>query len=161
MRKASIVLAFTACAASSLALAQQQDLPTDVGSRSTSTASTSTASTPTMTDTTADDGSERGKSGFGQIMSVLTGLLQDAAARESVRASATASETLSSEESAVTITVTPVAGRSTFFVDKPQRDQPRPNADTTSSSTRIAASTIDADAAPAQIAMQPQGERPD
>lgn len=108
MRKASIVLAITACAASSVALAQQREPPSKQASPAA-----------IVTHAGADDTAVRGKSGFGQIMSVLTGLLQDAAGKESVGASSTGARTLSSDESAVTITVTPVAGRSTFFVDKP------------------------------------------
>ena len=113
MRRSSIVVTMFACAASSLALAQQRDAAIDA----TSPVATTTASVE------SDDGTARGKSGFGQIMSVLTGLLQDAAGKEVAGASSSASQMLSSDQSAVTITVSPVAGRSTLFVDKPSGEK--------------------------------------
>lgn len=140
MRKASIVLAITACAASSLSFAQQRDPPPDMASPAA-----------VATTSAGPDGTGRGKSGFGQIMSVLTGLLQDAAGKESASASSSATRILSSDQSAVTITVTPVAGRSTFFVDrssvhKPGRGRPDPGNTAPPAQAAVTVTTIDAQA---------------
>lgn len=110
MRKASIVLAIAACAASSMAPAQQPQQARGVGS-------------PASTHAETTDAADRGKSGFGQVMSVLTTLLQDAANKEASGTATTAAERLSADESAVSISVTPVTGSSTFFVAKPSRGQ--------------------------------------
>lgn len=106
MRKASIVLAIAACAASSMAPAQHRAQPTGM-------------STPAGVDASATESTTRAKSGFGQVMSVLTTLLQDAATKEAAGTSSTAADLLSAEASAVSISVTPVAGSSTFFVNNP------------------------------------------
>ena len=149
MRKASIVLAIAACVASPLSLAQQRD--------------PAPATAEATTRTSADQGGgERKQSGFGQVMSVLTGLLQDAAGKESTGTSTTASQTLSSEESAVVITVTPVEGRSTFFVGRPSDGKPRPVAGSATSSTRVAVATTEASATDAaRVAMQADATLPD
>lgn len=152
IRKASIVFAIAACAASSLSLAQRRDPPTDLASP----AATTTASA----ESTTDGGTNREKSGFGQVMSVLTGLLQEAAGKEATGASSTHSRTLSSDQSAVTITVTPVAGRSTFYVN--QLDRGKQGSDSATPSSRVAVTAIDADAAQAaQVAMQAETDVPD
>ncbi len=148
MRKASIVLTIAACASSPLSLAQHSDPASAVA-----TPAVATASAPAD-----DDGGEHQKSGFGQVMSVLTGLLQDAAGKEkSAGASSSMAQTLSSEESAVTITVTPVAGRSTFYVDKPRHGP----ANATSSTQAVVATTDAAAADAASVAMQAEGALPD
>lgn len=152
MRKASIVLAIAACTGSSLSLAQHRDPPADIASPA--------AAANTSADA-GDNGTVRDKSGFGQVMSVLTGLLQDAAARQTTGTSSNAPQLLSSGQSAVTITVTPVAGRTTFFVDKPSADTER-GPDNAIPPTRLAG-TIDADAAAhgIQMAMQAEADVPD
>ena len=154
MRKAFIVLAVAACAAPSLSQAQQHRDPR------ADTASPATAAA-------GDNEMVRGRSGFGQVMSVLTGLLQEAAARQSTSGPANASPFLSSDQSAVTISVTPVAGRSTFLVDKSAADMAadektdRPGPDSARPPARVAVA-IDPDAAPgAQVAMQAEGGVPD
>ena len=142
MRKASIMLAIAACAASSMALAQQRESPE------------LTLATTASVETDSND-RNRGKSGFGQVMSVLTTLLQDAAHKEATGASATASQILSSEESAVTISVTPVAGSSTFFVDKHAVDNASVHEPRATRSARVATTPVDAPAAQgAQVAVQ-------
>ena len=147
MRKASIVLAIVACASSTLSLAQQRD-------PAPGTASPAVAITGAPMDV---DGGEHKKSGFGQVMSVLTGLLQDAAGKESAGAASSTSEMLSSEDSAVSIRVTPVAGRSTFFVGKP-----RPGSGSATSSAEASVATTDASATDAaRVAMQAEGTLPD
>ena len=152
MRKASIVLAIAACASSSLSLAED-------GDRAPAMASPVAATTSASTD---DDGREHKKSGFGQVMSVLTGLLQDAAGKESAGASSSTSQTLSSEESAVTITVTPVAGRSTFFVGTPPVGKAVRGTTSVTSPSQAAVATMDANAADAaRVAMQAEGALPD
>lgn len=81
---------------------------------------------------------DKGRSGFGQVMRVLTDLLQEAARQQ---ASATRedafSSTLSGDDSAVTIRVTPVAGRSSFHAPKAKRG-------TAAQSAAGAAMTLDA-----------------
>ena len=109
-----------------------------------------------------DSDREHKKSGFGQVMSVLTGLLQDAAGKESAGASSSTSQTLSSEESAVTITVTPVAGRSTFFVGTPPVGKAVRGTASGTSPSQAAVATTDASAADAaRVAMQAEGALPD
>ena len=150
MRKASLVLAIAACAASSLSLAQQPDPSAD-------SATPSAGATATVE--SGDNETLPEKSGFGQVMSMLTGLLQEAAARQATRGSSDASLP-QSDQSAVTISVTPVAGRSTFYVDKPQRSRShRANA---TPPARVAATNIEAPAAKgAQVAMQAENNVPD
>lgn len=133
MRKASIVVAIAACAASSMALAQQREQVAGTAA-------------PAVQSADAGESVNRGKSGFGQVMSVLTTLLQDAARKEATGAPSTAAELLAAEESAVAIKVTPVAGSSTFFVDK---------ASTTPRSARGAATPVAATAGHgSQVAVQ-------
>ena len=164
MRKASVLLAIAACAASSLSLAQQhRDQRADIASPAAK-ASTEAASTEAD-----DNGAVRAKSGFGQVMSVLTGLLQEAAARQAAGASSKASPLLSSDQSAVAITVTPVAGRTTFFVDKAAADRNSADQETgqpgraSPTPPAVAVTTIGAGAAAqgAQMAMQTEGDVPD
>ena len=149
MRKASLVLALVACAAPCLSLAEHREPPADIAS-------------PTAADATRpeDGDNETGKSGFGQVMSVLTTLLQEAAAKQAADGPSNASALLSSDQSAVTITVTPVAGRSTFFVDKPRGG---PGSAISTPLPRVAATNIEAHSAQqgAQMAMQADGIVPD
>jgi hypothetical protein len=149
VRKASFVLAIAACAASSLSLAQDRDPPADgVTPAANADAESGDNQTPSE------------KSGFGQIMSMLTGLLQEAAAKQATSGSSDAPLSESSDQSAVTISVTPVAGRSTFYVDKPQRSRSR-RANATPPA-RVAATNIEASAAKgAQVAMQAENNVPD
>jgi hypothetical protein len=151
VRKASFVLAIAACAASSLSLAQDRDPPAD-GATPATTANADAES--------GDNQTPSEKSGFGQIMSMLTGLLQEAAAKQATSGSSDAPLSESSDQSAVTISVTPVAGRSTFYVDKPQRSRSR-RANATPPA-RVAATNIEASAAKgAQVAMQAENNVPD
>jgi hypothetical protein len=143
VRNALLVLTIAACAAWLPSQAQQHE--------------PAPARTPPVVaatdDEAGDEGMAEGISGFGQIMSVLTGLLQDAASKAS--AGASASQTLSSEESAVTIRVTPVAGRSTFFVAKPRSES-------ATSAAQAEGPTADAPRADAaRVALQAEGALPD
>ena len=96
---------------------------------------------------------------------MLTGLLQDAAGKEAAGASSTVPRILSSDQSAVTIIVTPVAGRSTFFVDKPvvdRRSRGRPAPGNATPPAEVAVTTIAAKAAQrAEVAMHAEGDVPD
>jgi len=151
VRKASLVLAIAACAASSLSLAQSRDPAADVAAPAAASQGSADA---------GDNGTARDKSGFGQVMSMLTTLLQEAAAKQANSGSSDASLPLSSEQSAVTITVTPVAGRSSFFVDKPRRGQPAPANATPPA--RVAAKDVGVHAAQGtQMAMQAESSVPD
>ena len=97
-------------------------------------------------------------------MSVLTDLLQEAAAKQATSGASNASRLMTSDQSAVTITVTPVAGRTTFFVDKPAAARPpTPGPIDATPPARVAVTTIDAGAAApgAQIAMQAKSDVPD
>ncbi|MCI4568457.1 hypothetical protein [Lysobacter sp. CFH 32150] len=112
MRKAFLMLAIATCAASPLALAQSRDISTD----SPSTA----VATPVQTQA-AEATSERAitpkkpKSAFGQVMAVLTHLLQEAATKQATGAQPdTSLPGTPSDHSALTITVTPIAGQTTF-----------------------------------------------
>lgn len=145
MRNALLVLTIAACAAWLPSQAQQHE--------------PAPARTPPVVaatdDEAGDEGMAEGISGFGQIMSVLTGLLQDAASKASAGASSSAAQTLSSEESAVTIRVTPVAGRSTFFVAKPRSEGE-------TSTAQAEGRTADAPTADAaRVALQAEGALPD
>ena len=164
MRKAFIVLAVAACAASSLSQAQPRDPQAETAPPATAANASADA---------GDNDTVRGKSGFGQVMSVLTGLLQEAAARQASSGPANASPLLSSDQSAVTISVTPVAGRSTFLVDKSSTDKPsaemaadertgQPGPTEAQPPARVAV-TIDpaATAQGAEMAMQADGGVPD
>lgn len=159
MRKAFIVLAVAACAASSLSQAQHRDPSADTASPATAASASADA---------GDDDTGHGRSGFGQVMSVLTGLLQEAAARQSTRGPANASPFLSSDQSAVTISVTPVAGRSTFLVDKSAADMTadaktaQSGPDNAPPPARVAVAIDPATTAPgAQMALQADGGVPD
>ena len=134
---------------SSLSLAERRDPPTDTASP---------AATAPASAEVGDNEPARDKSGFGQVMSMLTGLLQEAAAKQANSGSSDAALPLSSDESAVTITVTPVAGRSTFFVDKPSRGSSGP----AKAIQRVAATNIEAHADQGtQMAMQAESSIPD
>lgn len=87
MRKAFLMLAIAACATSPLALAQDIDAAGDMQTQSADNAS---AGKP--------------KSAFGRVMSLLTHALQEASAGNAPDLSA----------AGVTVTVTPITGRSTF-----------------------------------------------
>lgn len=87
MRKALLMLAIAACATSPLALAQDIDAAGDMQTQSADNAS---AGKP--------------KSAFGRVMSLLTHALQEASAGNAPDLSA----------AGVTVTVTPITGRSTF-----------------------------------------------
>ena len=106
MRKAYLTLAIAACMASPLALAQTRDTPTP--------AVVTTAQSQT-TDVAPDRAAapKMPKSAFGQAMAVLTHLLQEAAAKQATGAQPDASLPDPSN-SALTITVTPIAGQTTF-----------------------------------------------
>lgn len=111
MRKACLMLAIATCA-SSLALAQTRDTSADRPSIADATtvqtqaadAPTDRASTPKMP-----------QSAFGQVMAVLTHLLQEAATKQAMGAQpGTDLPGSPSDNSALTITVTPIAGQTTF-----------------------------------------------
>lgn len=112
MRKAYLMLVIAACAVSPFALAQSRD--TSVDSPSTVVANTVQAQTA---DATAERAStlKVPKSAFGQVMAVLTHFLQEAAVKQAAATQANASiPNMSPDNSALTITVTPIAGQSTF-----------------------------------------------
>ena len=94
MRRILLSLAMAACIVPP-ALAQSRDAADD-------------AAPATKADAERVPAAQR--SALGQVMSMLTGLLQEAAAREA----GTAPAALSSDQSAVTVTVTPAAGRSSL-----------------------------------------------
>lgn len=111
MRKACFMLAIATCA-SSLALAQTRDTSADRPSIADATtvqaqsadATTDRAGTPTMP-----------RSAFGQVMAVLTHLLQEAAIKQTTGTQPDVRHSdLPSDNSALTITVTPIAGQTTF-----------------------------------------------
>ena len=143
MRKAYLMLAIATCVASPLALAQSRDTSAD----RLSTAVATTVQTQTA-DATRDRASPP-KSAFGQVMGVLTHLLQEAATK---RATGTQSNASLPDDSELTIIVTPIDGQSTFTpVEKTDAAPP----------TSVGADTaIDAPAGSnsAQVAVQDEGD---
>lgn len=119
MRMSFIVATIMAAAMSSQASAQRRDAPADPRSPAV------TAPSPTSADAATEDARvPRGRSGFGQVMGLLTQLLQEAATREQQGAEPKAGPATDPANSAVTIRVTPVAGRTSFFTQSRRTDAP-------------------------------------
>jgi len=98
-----VALLFVALGAPSLAAAQAADAP---------------ASSPGQTELEqVEVEAPAAKSGFGQVMSVLTGLLHDAAMREA----GNGGEGIQLEDPALRIEVTPVAGSDSFLQAQPRK----------------------------------------
>lgn len=112
MRKALLMLAIATCAASPLALAQSRDISADSPSAAVATPVQTQAADATPERAIAP---KKPKSAFGQVMAVLTHLLQEAATKQATGAQPdTSLPGMPSDHSALTITVTPVAGQTTF-----------------------------------------------
>lgn len=124
MRKVYLMLAVAICVASPLALAQVYD-----------SSAQSTAVATTVQPQAADASTDRAaapapkKSAFGQVMAVLTTLLQEAASKQSGTSSDAPLHDTASADSALTITVTPIAGRTTFTAEDTDREAIPPVAD--------------------------------
>ena len=116
IHKAYLSLAIAICMTSPIASAQTQDA-----------AASSTAHAPSQT-----TGAERTaapqtpSSAFGKVMAVLTDLLQEAATRQAGGVARDAGPSLPADNSALTITVTPVEGRTTFTVSDGGKDPTAP-----------------------------------
>lgn len=89
---------------------------------------TDVAGRAAMTDAEADvdidasaDARDKAPSGFGQVMSVLTGLLQDAAQQEA----SGRSDGFALDNPAIEISVTPVEGRTSLLQAPPERNAAR------------------------------------
>lgn len=130
MRKAYLLLAVAICIAPASALAQARD-------SSARSAAVATAVHPQATDASADRPAGQKKSAFGQVMNVLTSLLQEAAARQSGAQPDTNLADMASENSAVTITVTPSEGRTTFTVDDTGEETTAPVVDDIATDVQI------------------------
>lgn len=119
MRKACFMLAIATCA-SSFALAQTRDTPADRPSiADATTVQTQAADAPTDRAGTP----KMPQSAFGQVMAVLTHLLQEAATKQTTGTQPNARHSdLPSDNSALTITVTPIAGQTTFTPVKRSAD---------------------------------------
>lgn len=92
--------------------------------------------------TPAQAGDDASKSGFGQVMALLTGLLEDAAQREA----SGGKEGFALDNPAVVVSVTPVEGADSFVRrdgsparDDDQRDDGRRDAPRTAAHARLAA----------------------
>ena len=113
MRRSAVLLfGIAACIVSPFALAQVRTPPADAASATTANEA-------------PDDATRQEPSAFGQVMGMLTLLLQEAANKQATTNGAIA-PTLSPEQSAVTVRVTPVAGSSTFYARKPRADAAAP-----------------------------------
>ena len=111
-RSVVLVLGIAACTVSPFALAQVRTPPAD-------------AAIATTADEAPDEATRKEPSAFGQVMGMLTLLLQEAADKQATSKGAIA-PTLSPEQSAVTVRVTPVAGSNTFYARKPREDAVAP-----------------------------------
>lgn len=114
MRNAVLTVAMATCVAAPEVLAQRSSLEAAANVPAPSANSRQHAGAP------ADaDAGDKGRSGFGQVMQLLTQLLQDAADKQATAAPADALVAAEDDSSAaVSIRVTPVEGRSSFYTPK-------------------------------------------
>lgn len=118
MRNVRLMLATSLLAMSPAAIAQgqQRDQPAAMPAIAMDTGAGEAA-----VDTGADQAAESPRSGFGQVMSVLTGLLQDAAQQEA----SGRSDGFALDNPAIEISVTPVEGRTSLLQAPPERNAAR------------------------------------
>lgn len=119
MRNVRLTLATSLLAMSlaAIAQAQQRDQPAAMPAIATDTDDGETA-----VDTGADqEMAESPRSGFGQVMSVLTSLLHDAAQQEA----SGRSDGFALDNPAIEISVTPVEGRTSLLQAPPERNAAR------------------------------------
>lgn len=147
MHMSFIVATIIAFAMGSQALAQRRDAPADPSSPAVTTPS------PNSADAATEDARvPRSRSGFGQVMGLLTRLLQEAAIREQQGAAPNAGPATDPGNSAVTVRVTPVAGRTSFFTQPRRIDAPARPAATAGIRDAALAPALDRNA----LAVQPQ-----
>lgn len=109
MYKAGVVFVIATCIAAPAALARDRPMAKP--------AVAPAAPAAIQDDTTVAEGKAR--SGFGQVMRMLTDLLQEAARKQASATGNDAPLPATADNSAVSISVTPVAGRSSFYAPKP------------------------------------------
>ena len=112
MSKAVVVFALATCIAAPASMAQHRDpsAPQPVIAAAAPAAIQDDAATAVATG--------KPRSGFGQVMRMLTDLLQEAARKQASATGNDASLSATAGNSAVNISVTPVAGRSGFYAPK-------------------------------------------